>query len=206
MQLSIQLKSRVKEFYTLFQQGVSSIVQAGEVLVEIRKDEPDIFDAIITQYPEIKLATLELLERLGRHEVYLPVFLDESYGARKALEMPYKTQVALTKTTIPVVRKVDGGLVTEHKRLSELTRMEADIALGENGVVPVEQQQKAWREIEKEKRVRQDMRYAINGDHVIFMARSEFTASELEGILERIKNASAITLQQDMAKRQVVKG
>lgn len=133
---------RIARFCDLVQAGMDSWVEAGKLLIEIKRDNPNAFREITRAHAGISLETLHCFERLGNRELYPPLLLDGSMGARRLMKLPYEQQVRLFNTEISVATIRRGDVVTESKKLQELTAKEAEVAFSESGVRPLSEQQR----------------------------------------------------------------
>jgi hypothetical protein len=203
--MKVIVNEKIQEFLRLFNEGIQAWEQAGLRLVEMVEEDENIFTKIIAAGDGIKLEHLETIERIGRKQVAVVSLLDESWGSQRVMDMglSYEKQIELHEKPIPVaVKKHDGEIVVEQKRLFELSRDEARRAINQCGIVPPKEQKEAIKQKERHDK----SRYVIIGDRVKFFATCTFSAAEIEEILARIKAdplTSAKSIKESVTKNQI---
>jgi len=131
----------VETFVTLVQCGMEMWMRAGEMLVKLVSENPNIYSEIIVRNPSITFEMLLAFEKMGRKQIYPPLLMDTSFGAKKLLDLPYDVQERFSKEPIELFLPANNGSVTtEKKYLKELNRYEADVVFSDTGVRTVEAQ------------------------------------------------------------------
>lgn len=132
----------IDTFYSLFRSGCEAWEEAGRVLVKFCEDTKDAFKLIRQKHPGISLETLHTFARIGRREIYPPLLIDPSPGAKKLLECPYEEQVKYSKEEVEVAVSPFGREIqTVKKKVSELTKSEAVVVFDTGAIRSVEKQQ-----------------------------------------------------------------
>jgi hypothetical protein len=76
------IDSEIDAFVEQVNKGIGAWRQAGHILVELSKRQPDIFRLIMAKHPAINESTLQTFARIGRKEIWPPLIIDASLGAR----------------------------------------------------------------------------------------------------------------------------
>ena len=139
------IEKEIDSFAEQVRKGIGCWREAGHILVELSRRQPDIFRLIQARHPEISESTLQTFARIGRKEIWPPLLVDSSLGARKLLECNYDIQKEYAEKPIKVAIAWDGHHVkTCERKIQELSRAECAIVFdGEGGVNTLDQQ--AWR-------------------------------------------------------------
>jgi hypothetical protein len=196
---------RITQFLHLVREGQEAWEKAGALLVKLIEEDENIFEKIIAQSEDgLRLEHLLTFERIGRGQLYPRLLLDESYAAKRVLDLglPFATQVELHDHPIQVAVVQNGCVVTNLKRLNELNRAEAQVVLGENGARTVKEQAS----ILMERKGREVVRYRIDGDSVIFFAHSKFTRAQLEDILKQFAPVTATAIKKAIVSNRFTSG
>jgi hypothetical protein len=86
------LDSRINKFASLIQQGIDAWNKAGEILVQMIDEDPEVVEAIANAHPHITKEILARFEKIGRKQVIPDLFLSEAPGIRKLRSLPYSVQ------------------------------------------------------------------------------------------------------------------
>lgn len=116
---------RITQFCRLINDGIEAWVKAGELLVDITRDDPAAFGKIVSANPHLTHDILLSFERIGRKEIYPYLLVDGSPGAKLLCALPYDRQIKLYRSTVLVATKSKDGFGQEHKRVCDLTAQEA---------------------------------------------------------------------------------
>lgn len=198
-----KLTPEIQSFLAEVQRGVDAWVSAGKILVALIDKDENIFETIIA-HSDLKYEHLLTFERIGRGELYPRLLLDESHAAKRVIDLglPYEKQVEICEKPFAVATVRDGKVVTVQKRLNELTRAEAALALTFTGVRPVKEQVEMVQE--KKERSASGERYRIEDGGVRWFAWNElFTWAQLEEILAKRPKLNALNLQSTMQGNQL---
>lgn len=125
---------RVAEFSALVNQGMNAWQQAGKILVKLIEADPDAERVILLDNPHLTSEILRTFERMGRRELYPFLAVDSSPGARRLALLPYDQQVQLYREKITIAVATADGPVERQKRVTDLTKAEAERAIGETGL------------------------------------------------------------------------
>jgi hypothetical protein len=139
------IEKEIDAFAEQVRKGIGCWREAGHILVELSKRQPDIFRLIQARHPEISESTLQTFARIGRKEIWPPLLVDSSMGARKLLECNYDVQKEYAEKPIKVAIAWNGNEIkTCERKVQDLSRAECFIVFdGQGGVNTIDQQ--AWR-------------------------------------------------------------
>lgn len=85
---------------------------------------------------------IQTFARIGRNEIWPPLLVDSSLGARRLLECKFDEQKKYADDPIEVVTEWKGGKIkTVKRRVSELTKQECAVVFSNNGHVNTLEQQ-----------------------------------------------------------------
>lgn len=136
----------IETFVSLVRSGVELWIKAGETLVQMVDKDPSIYARIISQNSFITFEMLLAFEKIGRHQIYPPLLLDSSKGAKALLGMPYLLQEKYSKEQIEVAALNGGGEPhVERKYFKELDADEIKIVFSDEAVRTVDQQREVLR-------------------------------------------------------------
>jgi len=139
------IDTEIDSFVEQVNKGIDAWRQAGHILVELSKRQPDIFRLIMAKHPAINESTLQTFARIGRKEIWPPLLVDSSIGARRLLECDYDTQKEYAEKPVKVVIAWNGkDIKTKEVPIQSLSRAECAVVFdGEGGMHTLDQQ--AWR-------------------------------------------------------------
>lgn len=141
----VLIEKEIDKFADQMLRGISAWREAGKILVELSRRQPDIFRLIQARHPNITESMLQTFARIGRNEIWPPLLADHSLGARRLLECHYEDQKEYADKPIEVAIAWDGKTVkTKKLRVQELSKSECAIVFGEDGKINTLDQQ-AWR-------------------------------------------------------------
>jgi hypothetical protein len=138
-------REEVTRFCDLIRAGIEMWVEAGALLVEMRKRDPEVHLRIMERNPMMTLEVLDAFERIGNRQIYPYLIVDASPGARLLAGLPYEQQQSLYGGKVDVVIKTADGLRTVRKKIADLTAAEASRAFDLCGLRPVDEQKKLFR-------------------------------------------------------------
>lgn len=201
--LESQNKYTIEQFAQALQSGVNAIVEAAKILVNLVDEDVKVYDRIVSKYPNISYNMLANIERVGRGVLHAPLLYDTSPGARKLVLLPFSQQKALYDSPIEIAHLEGEKLIVERKRIQELTQREANTVFQNNRILTPEQQEKLLRTPKAPPAPR--YRIEEDGSVTFLMSPINFTASQLEEILNKAKEQSKKTLASAMKRKQVDK-
>jgi hypothetical protein len=182
-QIQSQVLSEVRQIYTAAKESVEALTQVGERWVKIIDSTPNVYEIIQKELPEIPISALQTIELIGRRKLHPRLLMDNSWGAKKLAELPYDRQEEYIEKPVPVVIHRGETMVTEFKRVNQLTRNEADRVFNSKRLrEPREQIEMIVNHATAAEKVKK-LRYHIDGDAIEFYAASRFSRAELEKIL-----------------------
>ncbi len=194
----------IKSLGGLISRGQACFVLAGELLVRLVDKDPNAYEKILKAHPQYDARFLILLEEIGRGHLHPEcLMIGDVQIAAKVERLSYEEQKRVFETPIPVVKKTEGGFKTELKRLKEMNRSEVYSAIGESGVLTVEQQIEQAKASMAQQKVLKQARYVIEGDAIHFIGSPTFKASELEKIVQDLKANAIKSLQTSIKKNQI---
>lgn len=132
----------IDKFAELVRKGIDTWRTAGQVLVQLAAVTPDIVKRITDRYPHISESTLDTFLRIGRNEIWPPLLMDSSYGAKRLLECNYDIQKEYAQKSIQVATSwTNGEIKSVTRKVSDLSRSEAMIVFdARGGINNLEQQ------------------------------------------------------------------
>lgn len=138
----MKLDARINQFADLVQRGVDAWVEAGKILCEMVAEDSEVREKICDRVSWMTMEVLDGFERIGRKDVYPFLLLDQSPGAHRLIRLDYETQKKFYDAEIAVAVLRRGEIVTESKRLNQLSWKEADTAISDTGIRPIAEQRK----------------------------------------------------------------
>lgn len=117
----------IEKFAGFIHAGINAWTKAGEILVQMKKVDPNIFDKIQKKHPAISYEILRRFEGIGTRLIYPYLLLDNCPGSKKLLSLPYSNQVSLYKAQIELVialKKKEPVIVI--RRIQQLSSFEIE--------------------------------------------------------------------------------
>lgn len=134
----------VDAFIAAVRRGVESWEEAGGILVQLAREDKNIFRKIAHDYPFITIDTLEVFHHIGTKSLYPMTVLLPRHVFPRVREMSYETQKKVCSEPVSVVTRMSGDKpVVIEKGIAKLTADEARKALCRRGNRSVEKQVKA---------------------------------------------------------------
>src|SRR5579862_1583816 len=96
-------KEQARRLADFIQEGVESWVKAGKMLVQMVDANPNAYTIIQQECPHLSPNVLLAFEKIGRLEVCPWLLLDNSDGAKRLLQLPYKLQNEFYKKKVEVL-------------------------------------------------------------------------------------------------------
>ncbi len=128
------------------EQGVEAWKKAGEILVVMIDADDSARGKILNKYPWMNVDILASFERIGNGQLYAPLLLDSSPGARRLSQLPYDQQAKLYGSNVEVATVRGGEVITSVRKLTLLNESEARLVLSDTGLRPIHEQSKMARE------------------------------------------------------------
>jgi len=141
MELTKQTK-KIEQFITWVQCGIDAWSEAGRILNEMIAEDSNARSAIMDRIPWMTYQILVGFERIGRNEIYPHLLLDKSPGAHVLITLPYEEQKRLHSAEIAIACVQRGEIITTHRKLQDMTKAEAELAMGGGSLRPVAEQSK----------------------------------------------------------------
>lgn len=130
--LSVETNVSIETFVVLVRSGIELWSRAGEMLVKLVEENPNVYAEIIEKNQSITFEMLLAFERMGRKQIYPPLLMDTSPGAKKLLELPYEMQEKFCKEPVEVVISDNGDSpIVEKRYVKELTGYEARVVFSD---------------------------------------------------------------------------
>lgn len=181
--------NRIAEFIETYQKGVDAWVKAGEILVEMVEQDPDVFEKIVEKCPSINIGALYLFEQMGRKMLHPRLLLSDSPGYQKLATLPLSLQERYIDEPVPLVVETENGTDILLVKAREMTAGQARQAFG-NGRIRTEGEQKAWlidRASKNAKPVGTNVAaWKIKAGRVEFQAGATLSAGELATIITQL--------------------
>ncbi len=136
----------VDQFVDLVGKGGECWILAGELLVKLKGENPNVFREIADAHPFLTVDALEIFYHIGTRSLHpLSLLLPRDIFA-KVRTMRFEAQQAVLSAPVEVVSRMSGDMpVIIRKPVSKLTNEEARRALYSRGNIPVKEQIKAIR-------------------------------------------------------------
>lgn len=133
--------AEIEHFALNIRQGIDHWRTAGKLLVDMTKKHPEAMTRI-REKTGLSDSVLQTFARIGRNEIWPPLLVDSSLGARKLLECHYQDQKRYAEEPIDVVIEwKDGKTKTIKKKVSDLNRAECAVVFdGRGGINNLDQQ------------------------------------------------------------------
>lgn len=139
--LDIQNTEMIDRFIKLIQRGINCWVNAGELLVKMTEEDPDICHKILSHHKHISEATLDAFLRIGRKEVHPYLIMDPSPAAKRLAALPYEDQLKIYNEGLPVVvEDPERGLVRQFKKVHDVTAKELAVVFQADKIRTVKEQ------------------------------------------------------------------
>lgn len=133
----------IKEFASLYQQGIQAWTRAGEIIVQLVDADPHAFQWIIAEYPDFNPTILSRFEKIGRKLVHPKLFLSSAPGTKKLQNLPYSVQERLIEEPVPLIVEIEGGVDILMVKVKDMSRDQADQCFASDHV-RTEAEQRAW--------------------------------------------------------------
>lgn len=129
-------KPPIEKFVSLVQAGIELWSSAGQLLVEMVNNDPNVYSEIMKRATFITFEMLLAFEKMGRKQIYPPLLMDNSPGAKRLLELPYDIQERFCKEPLDVVVEVmeSGEVKKQHKYVKELSEFESRMVFNGDSV------------------------------------------------------------------------
>lgn len=184
-----QKSDKIKQFTDLVRQGVEAWIKAGEILVELVDDDPQVFDKIISDNPHLNAGILGRFELMGRHALHPQLLLHDSPGYQKLSQMPFSVQERYLDEPLPLLVETPTGTDTLMVSARNCTPSQAR-QLFASDRIRTEGEQKAWLVSQRTKKSRLKSvavpAWSVKHGKVFFAEGAGFTAGELATILTQL--------------------
>lgn len=146
------------QFCKLVQDGIDCWKKAGEILVQMKSADPEIFDRLSESHSFLTREVLEGFERIGLGQIYAPLLADTSAGANMLLKCPYEVQEKYYREPIDVAVEWSPGKISSvKKRVSRLSKKEVRMVFSHEGSINnLEQQAFRLKQIDPKKNGEKD--------------------------------------------------
>lgn len=113
---------QIDNFISLVQKGIDAWIDAGKLLVELKRIDASILTRITSQAPWIEPAALAMFIKVGEGTIHPKVLLLPPMVAEKVARMPMPTQQRLVEKPVAIIRR----------EVKEMTRNEPPAKRGTN--------------------------------------------------------------------------
>ena len=176
------IPSNYEKFHHLIRTGIQAWIAAGQLLVEILKDNPNASQDLCAIYPDLTPAVLAKFEAIGRGTLNPRLLLGEGPGVRRLRGMPISVQNQFADNSVDLLVLTDGGSDTIKVAIKNLTRVQADQAFSRWGVRDLAAQ-RAWLEDQKTRAsfstLESNRPYKITGNKIRICAGVEMTREQM---------------------------
>ena len=185
----------VQEFAAALQRGESAIREAAAILCQMVDADPKAYQKIHKE-TGIHWNVLGNLERVGRGAMHYKLLFDTSPAARHISALPASQQNDIYEKGVQVVSVQGGKTVVESKKPHELTPQQVRVLFDDKAkhVRSVDEQLKVASEPKPVTPARSAQRYIIANDKLTVLAATTFTMSQLQDILEDMKQRAIKSL------------
>lgn len=184
-----QKSDKIKQFADLVRQGVDAWIKAGEILVELVNDDPQVFDKIINENPHLNAGVLGRFELMGRKALHPQLLLHDSPGYQKLAQMPFSVQERYLESPIPLLVETPTGTDTLQVSAKNCTPSQARQLFSANSVRTAGEQ-KAWLVAQRAKKTHPKSTtvpaWSVKHGKVFFTEGAGFTAGELATIITQL--------------------
>jgi hypothetical protein len=180
------IPQQYEKFNKLVLKGIEAWVEAGKMLVEMQKTNPNVSKEICAAYPSLSPAVIAKFEAIGRGTLNPQLLLSESPGVRKLRAMPISVQNHLEGGSVDLLVLREKGVDVMKVEIKNLTQSQAAQVFGRYNVRDLAAQ-RAWLE-DKQTRskfisVTSSLPYKLKGDVILFNANCQMTRTQLRDIL-----------------------
>ncbi len=205
MKTQITAAPNVQQFIIALKRVADEVENVAKMLVAMVDANPKIYDEIVKADPRISHNLLGNLERVGRGQTYGALLFDSSPGARKLLALPISQQKELYEKPVSIVRWANGKSIVEQKSIQQLSRQEANLLIDDGDRVRSIEEQIKYVNPAPAKVSHRAHRYEIKDGKLRVFPETEFTMTELEEIITRMKAKSIESLEVGMKSGQIRK-
>lgn len=150
------LENTIDRFISKIEMGRDFFLDAGQMLVKMVDEEPQVFERILSmkRVDWLTMDVLRTFEAIGRKQLAVEAMFLPSHVISHLITLPVDQQVKISANPVPVYTNGSARRRTEmvvHKPASRLTQREAKIALGPEGIRPIEEQKKLAEEKQPER-------------------------------------------------------
>lgn len=176
----------IEQFQAALARGEQAIREAAAMLCQMVDSDPKTYEKV-HKATGLHWNVIGNLERVGRGAMDYRLLFDTSPASRFIQLLPASKQTEIYEKGVKVVSEQDGKFVVEHKKPHELTQQQVRVAFAHDHVRDVDEQMKVSSQKPKEKKASLAQRYTIADGVLRVLANTTFTMSQLEDILERMK-------------------
>lgn len=138
---SVEEKPTIAQFIEAISAGIKQWEKAGQILVALRRDDPDVFKRIQQEHSFITNDTLEVFHNIGTGSLYPMAVLLPRHQFRAICEMSYDKQVKICHEPVQIVTRMVGDKpVVIRKPVTKMSEAECKQALWRKGNLSVETQ------------------------------------------------------------------
>ena len=179
----------IDQFVELVQRGIDAWIEAGEIVAKNMDDDAEWAEKVNAAHPEISIEMLYAFDRVGRKQLHPKLLLSDGPGVRKLRRLPYQMQEKYLNGSVPVlVTTTPGEWDTLQIDIHNLTPSQASQVF-DGDKVRSPQQQRAWIEDQKAKRVAvtYDEPFRVTGRKLVIMEPCQLSAKQLAQILAQME-------------------
>jgi len=115
------IESKIEQFGGMIRAIGENLLEAGKLLVEMLKDDPEAKAKIQRKFPEISVSMLNQLEAVGRGQMHPRLALAAGPGHVKMRGLPYSDQERYLEEPVPLLVDNHGAYDTLLVKVHELT-------------------------------------------------------------------------------------
>lgn len=186
--VSIDYKSTIKEIAQLFSVGISSIRQAGELLVKLYDANPIYRELAKNDLHSLPSGMLDKLERIGRNKLLPEVMQAHQIGFRRLEKMPFDIQKTLIHAPVEIVVINDDGRTDILKvRVKDMSKDQAKQVFSDNGVRDPSAQRAYLADIKMKSRPKPvESAFKLLKDRLVINEPCEITRQQLTSLLAQM--------------------
>lgn len=187
--VAIDYKDMIDEISNLVLKGIECWHQAGARLCELIDNDPDVFDKICCDVPQLTPNILRQLERIGRRQLVPELLLKAGAGWNRLRQMPFDVQKRFMEQPVSVLIETANGPDEIKVAIDDLTPRQAKQVFSDNGPRDLGSQ-RAWLrshqpQLPEPKETRKP--YSVHGRVLVVTTPCKLSLQEIGVILAEMK-------------------
>lgn len=185
------VRDKIEELRRCIFAGIESWCQAGKIVVDLLDAQTATIDEICGAIPGLSRDIVCRFEAIGRKQVYPPLLVSGSVGARHLCGMSYSEQEKYHTAPVELIVSSDDGYDVLKVRVDDLTSPQCRQVFAQK-IVRDAGAQRAYLESQKREAVLhgkdiEEIPYSVVGGKIKFKQDCVLTKRELKQILQMMK-------------------